>query len=76
MPVATRSCKKQNGRPRIEDETPATLCTDRRRYPTRSSVKRKIIHQENEGKDLEPPFKVRETSYDMGIYIWMSLYFS
>lgn len=59
MPVVTRSCKKQKGRPRIEDATPATSCIYRRRYPTRSSVKRKIpvIQQEKERNDLEPPSK-------------------
>ncbi|KAJ7390326.1 hypothetical protein OS493_026202 [Desmophyllum pertusum] len=57
MPVATRSCTKQKRRPRIEDETPATSKSTNRRYPTRSSAKRKIIDQENEGKGLEPPSK-------------------
>jgi len=57
MPVATRSCTKQRGRPRIEDETPAISTTVPRRYPTRSSAKRKILHQENKGKGLEPPSK-------------------
>lgn len=57
MPVVTRSCSKQ--KPRIEEETPATTNVVRRRYATRSSVKRKILQQENEVKDLEPPTKVR-----------------
>lgn len=59
MPVVTRSCRKQKGRPRIEDATPATSCIDRRRYPTRSSVKRKIpvTQQDKEKNDLEPPSK-------------------
>jgi len=34
-----------------------TSTTVPRRYPTRSSAKRKIIHQENQGKGLEPPSK-------------------
>ncbi|KAL9964553.1 hypothetical protein ACROYT_G028208 [Oculina patagonica] len=62
MPVATRSCSKQKGRPRIEDETPMTTTTTRRRYLTRSSAKRKIIDQENEGKALEPPSKKAASS--------------
>ena len=57
MPVVTRSCSKQ--KPRIEEETPPTTNVVRRRYATRSSVKRKILQQENEVKDLEPPTKVR-----------------
>ena len=61
MPVVTRSCSKQ--KPRIEEETPATVV--RRRYATRSSVKRKILQQENEVKDLEPPTKVRNGILDV-----------
>ena len=66
MPVVTRSCTKQKGRPRIEDETPATTNANRCRYVTRSSAKRKILQQENEGKEEEPPSKVRIT----GLVIW------
>lgn len=57
MPVVTRSCTKQRGRPRIEDDTPMTSTTVPRRYPTRSSAKRKILRQENQEKGLEPPSK-------------------
>lgn len=63
MPVVTRSCSKQ--KPRIEEETPATTNVVRRRYTTRSSVKRKILQQENEVKDLEPPTKVRNGLLDV-----------
>lgn len=63
MPVVTRSCSKQ--KPRIEEETPATTNVVRRRYATRSSVKRKILQQENEVKDLEPPTKVRNGLLDV-----------
>lgn len=65
MPVVTRSCSKQKSRPRIEEETPATTNVVRRRYATRSSVKRKILQQENEIKDLEPPTKVRRGILDV-----------
>ena len=63
MPVVTRSCSKQ--KPRIEEETPATTNVVRRRYATRSTVKRKILQQENEVKDLEPPTKVRNGLLDV-----------
>ena len=65
MPVVTRSCSKQKGKPRIEDETPATSNANSRRYVTRSSAKRKILQQENEGRDQEPPSKVRKIVIDV-----------
>ena len=65
MPVVMRSCKKQKGRPRIEDATPATSCIDRQGYPTHSSVKRKIpvTQHDKEKNDLEPPSKVRDSGF-------------
>lgn len=50
-----------------------TSSTNRRRYPTRSQAKRKIIDQENEGKALEPPSKVRKTTIEVCIYFLKSL---
>ena len=71
MPVVTRSCRKQKGRPRIEDATPATSCIDRRRYPTRSSVKRKIpvTQQDKEKNDVEPPSKVKDSDFYVILHI-------
>lgn len=52
-----------------------TSTTVPRRYPTRSSAKRKILHQENQEKGLEPPSKVRRTTPRMCICFLRSLNF-